>query len=201
MQSGSSGQGQLDVHMSVNHVGPFLLTQLLFPALRRVGGGGRVINVSSDSHYFARLDPRDLRRPRWGSWYACSKLANVMHARQLSRLFDDDPHGVVAVSLHPGLVQTSLFRQPTLSNVSDSLIWQSTCWDLTHIGPHSVAIDAFSLSLGYQRPLVSKTLNYSVVIMKLSQRDCLVTSSQDRFIMVRYLTFTDLRMMPCIPSG
>ncbi|THD20389.1 Retinol dehydrogenase 12 [Fasciola hepatica] len=100
-------------NMGVNHLGHFLLTHLLLPRLCSASGA-KVINVSSDSHYFSRINIRDLNKPLRGSYYAHSKLAMVIHARELSRRYADQ--GLVAVSLHPGLTSTELFRQPTILN-------------------------------------------------------------------------------------
>lgn len=102
-------------NMGVNHLGHFLLTHLLLPRLC-AASGAKVINVSSDSHYFSRINVRDLNKPLRGSYYAHSKLAMVIHARELARRYADQ--GLVAVSLHPGLTSTELFRQPTICNVS-----------------------------------------------------------------------------------
>src|SRR5262249_14554749 len=90
---------------ATNHLGPFLLTQLL---LER--GTGRIITVSSRSHYEGKLDLARITDPRarYGAReaYAQSKLANVLHtfalARRLART------GITANCLHPGVVATNL---------------------------------------------------------------------------------------------
>ncbi|VDP94272.1 unnamed protein product [Echinostoma caproni] len=102
-------------NMGVNHLGHFLLTHLLIPRLC-AASGAKVINVSSDSHYFSRINIRDLNKPMHGSYYAHSKLAMVIHARELSRRYANQ--GLTAVSLHPGLVGTELFRQSNIYNAS-----------------------------------------------------------------------------------
>ncbi|MFI4889679.1 MAG: SDR family oxidoreductase [Steroidobacterales bacterium] len=92
---------------ATNHLGPFLLTQLLRGCMR---SGGRIINVASSAHFRGKLqldglcDPRARYRPLEA--YANSKLANVMHAFALaSRLAGS---GVTANCLHPGVVATHL---------------------------------------------------------------------------------------------
>lgn len=105
-----------ETQIGVNHLGHFLLTELLLDALK-ASAPARVVNVSSCYHDIARgrkgaVDLQDLHfeaRP-YDGWaaYAQSKLANVLHARGLARRLDGT--GVTAVSLHPGWVRTRLIR-------------------------------------------------------------------------------------------
>jgi NAD(P)-dependent dehydrogenase (short-subunit alcohol dehydrogenase family) len=74
-----------DEVFAVNHLAPFLLTNLLLGKLA-VAGPARVITVTSDAHTAARLDLDDLQLERgWQSWraYANSKLANILFTREL----------------------------------------------------------------------------------------------------------------------
>jgi NAD(P)-dependent dehydrogenase (short-subunit alcohol dehydrogenase family) len=105
-----------EVQIGTNHLGHFLLTELLLPALRK-GTPSRIVNVSSCFHDLAngregRIDFEDLhfeRRPYDGwSAYAQSKLANVLHAKQLAKRLEGS--GVSAASVHPGWVRTNLIR-------------------------------------------------------------------------------------------
>ncbi|HEX9504411.1 MAG TPA: SDR family oxidoreductase, partial [Acidimicrobiia bacterium] len=94
----------------VNHLGHFLLTQLLQPQLT-AGASARVISVSSDLHKRARhgLDFDDLQSEheyRGVRAYGRSKLANILFTRELARRWDGT--GVTANSLHPGVVSTRL---------------------------------------------------------------------------------------------
>jgi NAD(P)-dependent dehydrogenase (short-subunit alcohol dehydrogenase family) len=96
----------------VNHLGPFLLTQLLQPLLV-AAAPSRVVNVSSTAHKQARkgLDFDDLQSEqgyRGFSAYGRSKLANILFTRELARRWDDS--GVSANALHPGLVATHFGR-------------------------------------------------------------------------------------------
>jgi NAD(P)-dependent dehydrogenase (short-subunit alcohol dehydrogenase family) len=95
---------------AVNHLAPFLLTNLLLPRLRE-SAPARVITTSSDAHYRGRirLDDLDGER-RWSSWgaYCDSKLANVLFTRALAAR--EDASEVVAHCLHPGVIRTRLFR-------------------------------------------------------------------------------------------
>jgi NAD(P)-dependent dehydrogenase (short-subunit alcohol dehydrogenase family) len=96
----------------VNHLGHFLLTQLLLGALKKAAkedGEARVVNVSSDAHRWARrgLDWDDLQsEKKYASFdvYAKSKLANLYFTRALARRLDGT--GVTTNALHPGVVAT-----------------------------------------------------------------------------------------------
>ncbi|MEM7151960.1 MAG: SDR family oxidoreductase [Myxococcota bacterium] len=105
-----------ETQIGVNHLGHFLLTELLRPALVK-GAPSRIVNVSSCFHDRAmgregKIDLDDLHYERrsYDGWeaYAQSKLANLLHARGLARRLDGT--GVVAVSVHPGWVRTDLSR-------------------------------------------------------------------------------------------
>lgn len=93
--------------MQVNHLAPFLLTNLLLPRLLR--SGGAVINTSSIAHrLFGHLDVDDLdnaRRFSPNKAYGDAKLANVLFAKSLHTKFHAD--GLSAVAFHPGTVQTN----------------------------------------------------------------------------------------------
>src|SRR5262249_58340520 len=103
----------------VNHLGHFLLTDLLLDRLR-ASAPARVVVVASDAHKGARhgLDFDDLQstgRYRWGNAYSKSKLANIYFARELARRLDGS--GVTANSLHPGFVRSDFGRGGDLGPV------------------------------------------------------------------------------------
>ena len=92
----------------VNHLGHFLLTDLLLDRLR-ASAPARVVVVASDAHESAKrgLDFDDLqseRGYRWGKVYGKSKLANIYFARELARRLEGS--GVTSNSLHPGFVRS-----------------------------------------------------------------------------------------------
>ncbi len=102
-----SPQG-IELTFATNHLGPFLLTNLLLDLLRK-GKNARVVTVSSAAHQVAgsfKLD--ELAKPASYSAlkaYGASKLANILFAKELSnRLLDD---GITSNSLHPGVVATN----------------------------------------------------------------------------------------------
>ncbi|CAH8596056.1 unnamed protein product [Schistosoma turkestanicum] len=109
----TTGDG-FEMIMGVNHFGPFLLTELLIPLLKNAAPS-RIINVSSMVHEDGRIVKPDLQytKKTYQAIYAyrASKLANVIHAIELSERLKGS--GVVAVSLHPGVVKTEVMRDLT----------------------------------------------------------------------------------------
>ncbi|MEZ5175470.1 MAG: SDR family oxidoreductase [Acidimicrobiia bacterium] len=100
-----------------NHLGPFLLTSLLTDLLV-ASAPARVINVASIAHTNAtdgiRFDDLMFEEGRYRQMkaYGHSKLANILHAKELNRRLSG--RGVTAYSVHPGLVQTDLGRGESL---------------------------------------------------------------------------------------
>ena len=96
---------------ALNHLAPFLLTNLLLPTLT-ASAPARVITLTSDAHSAARLDFSDPNLEHgWDSWrsYANSKLANILFTRELARRLDGT--GVTANCAHPGVVRTGFGRE------------------------------------------------------------------------------------------
>ncbi len=97
-----------DTQWAVNHLAPFLLTELLLPLLQK-SPAGRVITVSSGSHYGAKLDWSDvqmLERYNPLKAYKRSKLANVLFTAELNRRMG--PQELQAAAADPGLVNTGI---------------------------------------------------------------------------------------------
>jgi retinol dehydrogenase 12 len=109
---GLTRQG-FELMFGVNHLGHFLLTQLLLERLVS-SAPARVVTVSSDAHYNARgIDWDALRRPARGitglGGYAVSKLCNVLFSQELARRTEGT--GVHAYALHPGVVASDIWRR------------------------------------------------------------------------------------------
>ena len=101
----------LEMTFAVNHLAPFLLTNLLLPLLK-TGAPSRIINVTSKFERFGRISFDDLHASRrYGSFraYAQSKLANVLFTYELAERLRGT--GITANCLHPGLVATDLLRE------------------------------------------------------------------------------------------
>lgn len=95
---------------AVNHLGPFLLTNLLLDLLVK-SAPARVVNVASIEHYDATMDLADLgfERGGWGmvKAYRRSKLSNVLFTRALAKRLEGKAVTVNAV--HPGAVATGIW--------------------------------------------------------------------------------------------
>jgi NAD(P)-dependent dehydrogenase (short-subunit alcohol dehydrogenase family) len=95
---------------AVNHLGYFLLTNLLLDLIKR-SAPARVVTVASIGHRRGTLDFDDLGFERGGYWimraYTRSKLANVLFAAELARRLAGT--GVTSNSLHPGSVATNIW--------------------------------------------------------------------------------------------
>ncbi len=94
-----------------NHLGHFLLTCLLVPALR-AGAPARIVNVSSGGHRFSAVDFEDpnYERREYDKFeaYGQSKTANILFAVELAKRLA--PHRITANALHPGMIITELAR-------------------------------------------------------------------------------------------
>lgn len=106
-----------EMQMGTNHFGHFLLTELLLPLLRKSSASGcvpRIVIVSSMAHKSGKMNWEDIHyQKNPGSYerfrsYGQSKLANILHAKELSRRVEND--GIRVYSLHPGVIATELWR-------------------------------------------------------------------------------------------
>jgi retinol dehydrogenase-12 len=98
---------------AVNHLAPFLLTNLLLDVLR-ASAPARVVTVASRAHSRAQLDFADLNAERrFDGWttYCRSKLCNVLFNAELARRIEGS--GVTANALHPGVIATGFGRETT----------------------------------------------------------------------------------------
>lgn len=98
----------IETTFAVNHLAPFLLTNLLTPVLR-ASAPSRVVTVASSAHYGATIDFNNLQGERRYSGFAAygqSKLANVLFTYELARRLEGT--NVTANCLHPGVVRTNL---------------------------------------------------------------------------------------------
>ena len=109
---GLTKQG-FELIFGVNHLGHFVLAQLLLDRLTS-SAPARVVTVASDAHYSARgIDWDALRRPARGitglGEYAVSKLCNVLFSQELARRAAGT--GVTTYALHPGVVASDIWRR------------------------------------------------------------------------------------------
>jgi retinol dehydrogenase-14 len=97
----------LEHTFALNHLAPFLLTNLLLDRLK-ASAPARVVTVSSGAQSAGRIDFDDLQSARNYSGqraYSQSKLANIMFTNELARRLEGT--GVTATSVHPGVVRTN----------------------------------------------------------------------------------------------
>ncbi|RDC63452.1 SDR family oxidoreductase [Adhaeribacter pallidiroseus] len=133
---------------ATNHLGPFLLTNLLLDLVQQAPAG-RIINVSSDVHRFGKIefDPaiHDNKYSALAA-YCNSKLANILFTYELARRLEST--AITVNTLHPGAIasnfgQTSsgflkfLFRlgRPFMSTPekgASTVIYLATSPDVAH---------------------------------------------------------------------
>ncbi|GLA09928.1 hypothetical protein AnigIFM60653_001059 [Aspergillus niger] len=100
----------VESHLGANHIGHFLLTNLLVPKLEASGGGARIVNVSSAMYQLSPVifDNYNFSDGKtYDPWiaYGQSKTANILFAIALARKLEKK--GIMSYSLHPGVIQTT----------------------------------------------------------------------------------------------
>ncbi len=98
----------LETVFATNHLAPFLLTNLLLPALK-AGAPSRVVTVASSAESMGKIDFEDLQSAKSFSEiraYNASKLANVLFTYELARRVAGT--GVTANAVEPGFIKTNL---------------------------------------------------------------------------------------------
>ena len=106
----SSTADGFEMQFGTNHLGHFLLTNLLLPAVLR-GSEPRVVNLSSGAHGMADVDLDDpnFETTDYDPWtaYGRSKTANALFTRELARQLDGR---ALTFAVHPGVIETELAR-------------------------------------------------------------------------------------------
>ncbi|XP_054727791.1 retinol dehydrogenase 12-like [Anastrepha obliqua] len=101
-----------EYQFGVNHLGHFLLTNLLLDCLK-AAAPSRVIVISSFMHLFGRINKDDLnselRYSKFFGSFSNSKLANILFTRKLSKILDGT--SVTVNSCNPGIVRTKFMFQ------------------------------------------------------------------------------------------
>ena len=152
-----------EMQIGVNHLGHFLLTELLVDALKR-GAPSRIVVLSSCYHDKAQgregkivLDDLFFESRKYDGWtsYAQSKLANLLHARGLAKRLEGT--GVTAVSVHPGWVRTDLIRHTmpvllqTLSRPFLAMAGMIEPWEGAQTTLHAVLADDLAAGAYYSQ--------------------------------------------------
>ncbi len=98
-------------NFQINHLAPFLLTNLLREQLA-AAGASLVVNTSSIGNNLGRVDLTDLdfqqRRAFELRCYGTSKLENILFSRGIARRWAGD--GIASAAVHPGMVASSFGR-------------------------------------------------------------------------------------------
>jgi NAD(P)-dependent dehydrogenase (short-subunit alcohol dehydrogenase family) len=126
----------VETQWAVNHLAPFLLTQLLLPYLQ-AATWARVVTVSSGSHYGAQIDwadPQQRKRYDGLRAYGVTKLANILFTAALNRHLGSTS-SVRAFAADPGLVKTDIGLKgtPALAQLA---------WKLRRTGGTSAQVPA-----------------------------------------------------------
>ncbi len=113
-----------DLQLGTNHLGHFLLTKQVLPALKAAAAAGRdvrIVNLSSGGHRRSGMrwaDPHYRTSPydKWEA-YGQSKSANVLFTVALERRLSS--HGIHSFAVHPGVIATELSRHLSQDDFKD----------------------------------------------------------------------------------
>ncbi|KAK9103660.1 hypothetical protein Sjap_020914 [Stephania japonica] len=183
-------QDKIEMQFATNHIGHFLLTNLLLETMKSTAREsnieGRIVNVSSEAHRFPYPEGIRFDKINDETWYSSlraygqSKLANVLHAKELTRRLKEDGIQITANSLHPGAISTNLMRYHTyvngivntvgkffLKNVQQGAA--TTCYVALHPQVKGVSGEYFAdsnlgkaSSLGQDSPLAKRLWDFSM---------------------------------------
>jgi NAD(P)-dependent dehydrogenase (short-subunit alcohol dehydrogenase family) len=172
----------IELTFALNHLGYFLLTNLLLDVLK-ASAPTRIINVASGSHYDAEIDFKELKSPqryRGMRRYGVSKLANVLFTYELSRRLSGT--GVTVNAVHPGFVATNMgvnigwyvrllkplinLRAIPLEEGADTVVYLATSADVENVTgeyfykrkPRKTSAISYDADLARQLWTVSETL-------------------------------------------
>ncbi|KAK4748645.1 hypothetical protein SAY87_015231 [Trapa incisa] len=122
----------IELQFATNHLGHFLLTNLLLETMKKTSSEsnqeGRIVNLSSMGHNYAYRDGirfdkiNDESEYNSIQAYGQSKLANILHANELTRQLKEEGVQITANSLHPGSIATNLLRHHSFINALASSI-------------------------------------------------------------------------------
>lgn len=139
-------------NFQINHLAPFLLTNLLHDRLA-AASGALVLNTSSIANLFGRVDVDDLdfrrRRALQMRAYGASKRMNIMFTRAIAHRWSAD--GIVSAAVHPGPVATSFGRDSR----AVGLLYRTPLRHLASITPDQGAAPLIELALRGADPAIN----------------------------------------------
>ncbi|KAI4300134.1 hypothetical protein L6164_033545 [Bauhinia variegata] len=175
----------IEMQFATNHLGHFLLTNLLLDKMKQTakdsGIEGRIVNLSSIAHTYTyeegiRFDKlNDQIGYSDKKAYGQSKLANILHANELSRRLKEEGVNITANSVHPGVIMTPLMRHSSflmhLLKMFTFYIWKNvpqgaatTCYVALHpsvkgvTGKYFLDCNEFTPSAFAQNDLLGRKL-------------------------------------------
>lgn len=119
-----------EMQIGTNHLGHFLLTNLLLDTLK-ASKPSRIVNLASLAHTYGYLNLDDINSEKFYNsqlTYGASKLANILFTKELAKRLEGT--GVKAVCLHPGVVRTELMRymyENILLKIGMKIVWPVYC--------------------------------------------------------------------------
>ncbi|KAL8504656.1 hypothetical protein ACS0TY_016003 [Phlomoides rotata] len=142
-----------EIQFATNHLGHFYLTNLLLDKMKdtakSTGVEGRIVNLSSVAHLhtypegiaFEKINDKNIYDEKRA--YGQSKLANLLHANELSRRLQAEGANITFNSVHPGLIMTNLFRYSgvlmKIMKLATHILWKNvpqgaatTCYVALH---------------------------------------------------------------------
>ncbi|OMO58616.1 Short-chain dehydrogenase/reductase SDR [Corchorus olitorius] len=126
-------QDNIELNFATNHLGHFLLTNLLLETIkttsRESNREGRIVNLSSSYHQHSyregiRFDNINDQSGYYNGWFAYgqSKLANILHAKELARRLKEEGVEITANSVHPGVIRTNILRDRSFTRAISNIL-------------------------------------------------------------------------------
>ncbi|KAG5222209.1 short-chain dehydrogenase TIC [Salix suchowensis] len=129
-------EDKIEMTFATNYLGHFLLTELLLEKMietaEKTGIQGRIINLSSAIHSWVRRDGfcfNNMLNPRnydGTSAYSQSKLANILHVKEVATKLQARNARVTINAVHPGIVKTGIMRESYKGFITDSLYFTAS---------------------------------------------------------------------------
>ncbi|KAH6798126.1 Rossmann-fold superfamily protein [Perilla frutescens var. hirtella] len=143
----------IEMQFATNHLGHFYLTNLLLDKMKdtakSTGIEGRIVNISSVAHIYtypggiAFEQINDKNSYDYKKAYGQSKLANILHANELSKRLQIEGANITVNSVHPGTIMTKIFKDYgiliKILKLATNILWKTvpqgaatTCYVALH---------------------------------------------------------------------